>query len=99
MLACTSRSFSAPRDPTKQVDLEEIVGQRVESFAFPYDNCAPKLFLSFAPLDLDRPVLWLRRSHGRASNRFELPRHKCRIGDAEMFPVSLAKQFFSIVAA
>jgi len=42
MLACTSRSFSAPRDPTKQVDLEEIVGQRVESFAFPYDNCAPE---------------------------------------------------------
>jgi peptidoglycan/xylan/chitin deacetylase (PgdA/CDA1 family) len=74
-------------------DLEEIVGQRVESFAFPYGNYAPETVSLVREAGFKQACSVVATLARKGCNRFELPRVQVQNWDGEMFARQLAKYF------
>jgi len=73
--------------------LEEIVGQSVESFAFPYGNYAPETVSLVRETGFKQACSVVAALARKGCSRFELPRVQIQNWDGEVFARQLAKYF------
>jgi peptidoglycan/xylan/chitin deacetylase (PgdA/CDA1 family) len=74
-------------------DLEEIVGQRVESFAFPYGDYAQETVSLVREAGFKQACSVVPALARKGCSRFELPRVQVQDWDGEVFTRQLAKYF------
>lgn len=74
-------------------ELEEIVGQRVESFAFPFGDYAPETVPLVREAGFRQACSVVPALARKGCSRFELPRVQVQNWDSEVFARQIAKYF------